>query len=173
MKVRRIKFRSVASINPGDAKSNGYFLKETLIKSLSDFTLEVLSWREISISLKLRRLHMMMRRTTIPNSSFLIPNYKKSRTPKGMRLFAYSHKKGIPKGCSSCAFVSVSDNPSDHCCAASGLFRIQLTGILLRPFSTTKRILYKNGLVKEIYEGNIVTRDGGLVTGDWGLVAGD
>lgn len=87
-----------------------------------------------------------------------------------MRLFAYSHKKGIPKGCSSCAFVSVSDNPSDHCCAASGLFRIQLTGILLRPFSTTKRILYKNGLVKEIYEGNIVTRDGGLVTGDWGLV---
>ena len=25
-----------------------------------------------------------------------------------------------------------------------------------------KRILYKNGLVKEIYEGNIVTRDGGL-----------
>ncbi len=79
-----------------------------------------------------------------------------------MRLFACSHKKGIPKGCNSCAFVSVSDNPSDHCCAASGLFRIQLTGILLRPFSTTKRILYKNGLVKEIYEGNIVTRDGGL-----------
>lgn len=105
---------------------------------------------------------MMMRRTTIPNSSFLI--IKKSRTPKGMRLFACSHKKGIPKGCSSCAFVSVSDNPSDHCCAASGLFRIQLTGILLRPFSTTKRILYKNGLVKEIYEGNIGTRDGGPVT---------
>ncbi len=42
MKVRRIKFRSVASIKLGDAKSNGYFLKETLIKSLSDFTLEVL-----------------------------------------------------------------------------------------------------------------------------------
>ena len=79
-----------------------------------------------------------------------------------MRLFACSHKKGIPKGCNSCAFVSVSDNPSDHCCAASGLFRIQLTGILLRPFSTTKRIPYKNGLVKEIYKGNIVTRDGGL-----------
>ena len=116
---------------------------------------------------------MMMRRTTIPNSSFLIPNYKKSRTPKGMRLFACSHKKGIPKGCSSCAFVSVSDNPSDHCCAASGLFRIQLTRILLRPFSTTKRILYKNGLVKEIYEGNIVTRDGGLMTGDAGLGTGD
>ena len=98
------------------------------------------------------------------HSSLLTPNssLKKSRTPKGMRLFACSHKKGIPKGCSSCAFVSVSDNPSDHCCAASGLFRIQLTGILLRPFSTTKRILYKNGLVKEIYEGNIVTRDGGL-----------
>lgn len=107
--------------------------------------------------------------------SLLTPNFslKKSRTPKGMRLFACSHKKGIPKGCSSCAFVSVSDNPSDHCCAASGLFRIQLTGILLRPFSTTKRILYKNELVKEIYEGNIVTRDGGLVTGDWGLVARD
>ena len=42
MRVRRIKFRSVASIKPGDVKSNGYFLKETLIKSLSDFTLEVL-----------------------------------------------------------------------------------------------------------------------------------
>lgn len=42
MKVRRIKFRSVASIKPGDAKSNRYFLKETLIQSLSDFTLEVL-----------------------------------------------------------------------------------------------------------------------------------
>ena len=90
-----------------------------------------------------------------------------------MRLFACSHKKGIQKGCSSCAFVSVSDNPSDTCRAASGLFRIQLTGILLRPFSTTKRILYKNGLVKEIYEGNIVTRDGGLVTGDWGIVDRD
>ena len=79
-----------------------------------------------------------------------------------MRLFACSHKKGIQKGCSSCAFVSVSDNPSDICRAASGLFRIQLTGILLRPFSTTKRILYTNGVVKKIYEGNIVT-------GDWGL----
>ena len=42
MKVRRIKFRSVASIKLGDAKSNGYLLKETLIQSLSDFTLEVL-----------------------------------------------------------------------------------------------------------------------------------
>ena len=78
-----------------------------------------------------------------------------------MRLFACSHKKGIPKGCSSCAFVSVSDNPSDICRAASGLFRIQLTGILLRPFSTTKRILYTNRVVKEICVGNIVTGDGG------------
>ena len=76
-----------------------------------------------------------------------------------MRLFACSHKKGIQKGCSSCAFVSVSDNPSDICRAASGLFRIQLTGILLRPFSTTKRILYTNRVVKKIYEGNIVTGD--------------
>lgn len=151
-------------------KAMDIFLRKHGLNRYQILFLKFYTWREISISLKLRRLYMMMRRTTIPNSSFLIPNYKKSRTPKGMRLFSYSHKKGIPKGCSSCAFVSVSDNPSDHCCAASGLFRIQLTGILLRPFSTTKRILYKNGLVKEIYKGHIVTRDGGPVTGDWGLV---
>lgn len=90
-----------------------------------------------------------------PLPSLLTPNssLKKSRTPKGMRLFACSHKKGIQKGCSSCAFVSVSDNPSDHCCAASGLFRIQLTGILLRPFSTLQRILYTGRVVKEIHKG--------------------
>lgn len=75
MKVRRIKFRSVASIKPGNAKSNGYFLKETLIKSLSDFTLEVLYMARNQYFFK----------TSAPSyddalyhySSFLIPNYKK------------------------------------------------------------------------------------------------
>ena len=53
-------------------KAMDIFLRKHGLNRYQILLLKFYTWREISISLKLRRLHMMMRRTTIPNSSFLI-----------------------------------------------------------------------------------------------------
>ena len=71
------------------------FLRKHWLNRYQILLLKFYTWREISISLKLRRLPMMMRRTTIPNSSFLI--IKKAALQKECGYLHIAIKKASQK----------------------------------------------------------------------------